>query len=68
MEKLKGSEFISPKDIQIVTDCCRTTAYVEHQRVRDALGIKHSKLTVKQYADYWGIELDRIVFKINDYR
>lgn len=68
MEKLKGGIFIRPKDIMILNDCSERTARQEHLTVRDALEIEHGKLTVKQYADYWGIDYDLVVFKINEYR
>lgn len=68
MEKLKGGIFITPKDIQVLNDCILNTAKKEHLMIRDALGIEHKKLTVKQYADYWGISFDLVVFKINEFR
>ena len=68
MEHLKGGILITPKDIQIINDCSINTARSEHRTIRDALGIKHQKLTVKQYADYWGIDLDLVIFKLNDFR
>lgn len=68
MEKLKGSIFISAKDIMVLNDCSESTAKREHRTIRDTLGIKHGKLTVKQYADYWSIDYDLVVFKVNEYR
>ena len=68
MEKLKGSIFMTSKDIMVVNDCSESTAKREHRLVRDALGIPHSKLTVIQYANYWGISYESVVIKLNEYR
>ncbi|MCT4583128.1 MAG: hypothetical protein N4A35_17080 [Flavobacteriales bacterium] len=68
MEKLKGSIYITAKEIQILNDCSLRTAKTEHRRIRDSLGIKHGKLTIKQYINYWGIDYDLVIFKLNDYR
>ena len=68
MERLKGSIFISPKDIQIITEKGLRRAQQEHRAIRDALGIKHKRLTVRQYCDYWHIDYDMVVFQINNFR
>ncbi len=68
MERLKGSIFISAKDIQIISECSITTARREHRAIRDALGIKHPRLTVKQFCEYWKINYDMVVFQINNFR
>ena len=68
MEKLKGGIFITTKDIMVLNDCCINTARKEHLMIRDAMEIKHGKLTVKQYADYWGIDLELVIQKINQFR
>lgn len=59
---------MSVKDIMVISGCSKSTAKREHRTVRDALGILHPKLTVKQYADYWGIDYDLVVEQINVYR
>lgn len=68
MEKLKGSIYISPKDIQIINDCSLRYAQREHQTIRDNLGIKNGRLTVKAYCEYWGISYDLVIFHINEFR
>ena len=68
MERLKGSIFITAKEIQIITECSARAANGEHKAIRDALGIEHRRLTVKQYCDYWKIDYDMVVFQINNFR
>lgn len=68
MERLKGSIFITAKDIQIITECSLRAAKTEHKTIRDVLGVLHKRLTVKQYCDYWGIDYDMVVFQINNFR
>ncbi len=68
VEKLKGGIFLTPKDIQNLQDCTLNTARIEHRTIRDTLGIKHGKLTIKQWADYWEIDIELVIFKLNDSR
>lgn len=68
MEQLKGSIFITPKDIQIINDCSIRSAQEDHRAVRDSLKITNGKLSVKQYCDYYGLDYDLIVFHLNPFR
>ncbi len=68
MERLKGSLFISTKDIQVLNDCSIRQAQREHLAVRDALGINGDKLTVKAYCEYWQLDYQQVVEHINVFR
>ena len=67
-EELKGTPFISPKEIQRLRDCHYVTALREHQKIRKDLGKKGKKLTVKEYCDYHQIDYQQIVKYLNHYR
>lgn len=68
MEKLKGSIFISPKELQILMDCSRNTAYKTHLSIRDALNIQTKKLPVVEYIKFIGANPDDIIPVINQFR
>lgn len=53
---------IKPKDIMLLNEnMSLRTAQREHKYIRDALGIKHKRLTVQQYCDYWGDKYETVV-------
>ena len=66
LDKLKifGGMFITPRDIQIITGINSVrSSQREHTSVRDALGKKSKRLTIKEYCDYWEINyLEMIQF------
>lgn len=67
-ERLKGGIYITPKDIQILSNCTIDKARQEHALVRDVLEIESSKLTVKAYCDYFQLDYEMVVAYINQYR
>ena len=68
MEKLKGSVFITSKDIQNLTDKTYKSANKEHLAIRDALGKKENRLTVKEYCKFYNLNYNEIVESLNEYR
>ena len=68
MATLKGGIFITPKEISLLNGCHIRTAYDHHKDARDSLNIKGKKLTVKQYCEYEGIDLDEAIEMLNKYR
>ncbi|NOQ75632.1 MAG: hypothetical protein GQ574_26730 [Crocinitomix sp.] len=57
-KKFKGGMFITTRDIQIITGTVNDrVARREHLNIRDALGKKHGRITIKEYCDYWEIDL-----------
>lgn len=68
MEKanLKGSILITPKDIQLILDCCINTARKELAKLRKEKGKK--RITVVEYCDYWKLNIDDIIERLNSYR
>ncbi len=68
MENLKGGIFITPKDIQILTNGHIVRARIDHLAVRDALGKTSKKLTVREYCDYHQLDYDTVVAHINTFR
>lgn len=61
-EKLKGGIFITPHDILAITGASNLNyAQQEHRQVRDALGKKSKRLSIKDYCDYWELDYDEIV-------
>lgn len=68
MESLKGGLLITAKDIEIITGHNISYATKEHQAVRDALGKKTKKLTVKEYCDYCELDYQEVIHHLNKYR
>lgn len=68
MTKIVGGIFITAKEIQLLNGCHIRTAYSHHKYVRDALNIKGKKLTIKQYCEYEGIDLNEAITLLNQYR
>ena len=61
-EKLKGGIFITSYDIMIITGVDNlNSAQREHRQVRDTLGKKSKRLSIKDYCDYWELDYDDIV-------
>lgn len=67
-EKLKGGIYITPKDIQVLSNCSIRTARQEHLNTRKALKIPSKKLTIKAYCDYWKLDYNTVISYINPYR
>ena len=68
MEKLRGGLLISTKEIQAITGFTFKVAQKEHKTVRDALGKKSNRLTVKEYCEYFELDFQEIVSFLNPYR
>ena len=72
--KLKGSIFLSVKELMILTGRDLTSesqyesARKEHQTIRDSLASKKKKLTVKEYCKYEKINLNEILNNLNKIR
>ena len=66
--KVKGGVYITPKDIQVLSNCSIDKARKEHLLVRDSLDVEAGKLTVKAYCEYFNLDLKTIVDYINPYR
>lgn len=61
-KKLKGGTLITARDILLITGKTSLNgAYIEHRQVRDALGKKKNRLTVKEYCEYWELNLEEIL-------
>ncbi len=68
MEKLKGSMLIFPSDIQIITGFTKKVAEREHRVVRDALGKKSKRLSVRAYCSFFELDYQEVVAVLNPYR
>jgi len=66
--RLKGGILMTPKDIQILTNCSARKARQEHLTLRDILGIKPKTLTVAAYCKYFGFDFNRVARYLNPYR
>ncbi len=67
-EKLKGSLFISTKDIQIINDWSLRKSQKELQTIADILQTDRSKISVQAYCDYWALDYEEVVKHINPFR
>lgn len=67
-EKLKGSMFITTKDIQIINDYERKKAERELRTIADILQKDRNKISVKAYCDYWDLDYQEVIEHINPYR
>jgi hypothetical protein len=64
--KIKGGMLITPRDILLITGgSCTNSAYREHLQVRDALGKKSKRLSIKAYCDYWELDYEMTVAFLN---
>lgn len=64
MEKkqLKGGMLITGRDIQLITGTTsENSAWREHRQVRDALGKKGRRLSIKEYCSYWELDLNETI-------
>jgi hypothetical protein len=68
MTKLKGGIFITAKEIQLMDGCHLRTAYTKHKFIRESLDMKGKHLTVRQYCEFEGIDLDEVIESLNQYR
>lgn len=68
MSKLKGGILITPKDIEVITGYTNRVARREHLFVRDALGKKSKRLTVREYCDFYELDYNEVVESINPFR
>lgn len=68
MKKLKGGILITPTDIEVITGNTYRASQDEHRFVRDALGKKSKRLTVKEYCDFYELDYDEVVETINPFR
>ncbi|MBD3637191.1 MAG: hypothetical protein HUJ25_07570 [Crocinitomicaceae bacterium] len=66
--RLKGGIYITPKDIQVLSNCTIQQARLEHQTIRDILEVERTKLTVKAYCEYFKLDYDLVVSYLNPYR
>lgn len=68
MEHLKGGILIFPADIQHITGMHPRRAQQEHRRIRDVLGKKSKKLTVREYCQAEDLNLEEIIERLNEIR
>lgn len=68
MERLKGGVFLNTKDVQVLTGKSYKNSNKELIAVRDALGKKSNRITVKEYCDYYEINYEEIVVFLNQHR
>ena len=67
-QQLKGGLFITPKEIELITGLSIKRARIEHQTIRDTLGKKGKRLTVREFCTYNLLDFNEIVAYINPYR
>jgi hypothetical protein len=68
MTELKGGLLITAKEIQRITGFTLKVAQREHRCVRDSLGKKSKRLTVKEYCNYFELDNQEIIIFLNTYR
>ena len=72
--KLKGSIFLSVKELMILTgrDLMSSSQYEsarrEHQSVRDSLGNNKKRLTVREFCSYEKININEVIQELNKTR
>ena len=66
MENLKGSVYVTPKDIQLIVGCHITTARIELANLRNVLG--KERITVAEYCEYWKTNIQDVLDCLNKYR
>ena len=66
MENLKGSILLSSKDIQLIEGICLKVARKELISLRDVL--EKEKVTVKDYCNYWKLDMTDVTNCLNKYR
>ena len=67
-ELLKGGIYMTTKDIELINGCSMRHAQREHRMVRDILGIKPRKLTVKDYCEYMQLDYQEVIKYLNHFR
>jgi len=68
MEQLKGGIFLTAKDLSLVSGHTLKSAHREHLAIRDALGIKSKKLTIRQYCEYNQLDEQEVIQYLNNFR
>lgn len=68
MDRVKGGMFVSTLDIQILTGCAPSTARREHQAVRVALGKKNGRISISEYAKYYGLKVEEVAIFLHHNR
>ena len=68
MERLKGGIYITPKDIQVLSNCHIDTARKDHAIIREILEVEPDRLTVKAYCDYYKLDYQYVVEYLNPFR
>lgn len=66
MENLKGSVYITPKDIQLIVGCGINAARREHATIR--LVLEKERITLTDYCNYWKTDSKDVVDCLNKYR
>ncbi len=60
---------LTARDIQLITGSeCSNSAYREHLQVRDSLGKKSKRLSIKEYCEYWELDYEETVSFLNSNR
>lgn len=52
--------FLSLKDIQIIEGVTVSTASRRIQKVKEVLGVSRKKITLEEYAEYIGVDIEQI--------
>lgn len=66
MTTLKGSIFLTPKDIQQIVGCSLISARREYKKIRTAL--QKDRITITDYCNYWKADLQLITDHLNQFR
>jgi len=66
MEQLKGSIYLTPKDIQIIVGVGINAARKEHMAIRTALS--KARITVMDYCSYWKTSIEEVINCLNKNR
>lgn len=64
-ERLKGSECITPEEIQLISGQDYEASLKEHEQIRQSLGFHSDELLVEQYCDYHDLDLEEIIDFLN---
>lgn len=64
-EELKGSEFITPEEIQLISGQDFEGAVKDHKEVRHSLGFDSDELMVEQYCNYHDLDLEEVIQFLN---
>ena len=64
--KIKGGMLLTVSDILLITGgSCANSAYREHLQIRDSLGKKRKRLSIKEYCAYWELDYEETVEFLN---